>query len=39
MGIWRLKDVRENTVQGICPMCNKKEGWSHTLRLERGGGR
>jgi hypothetical protein len=32
MGIWRLKGVRENTEQGMCPMCNKEEGWSHILR-------
>jgi hypothetical protein len=31
MGIWRLKGVRGNTEQEMCPMCNK-EGWSHTLR-------
>jgi hypothetical protein len=31
MGIWRLKGVRGNTEQGICPVCNK-EGWSHILR-------
>jgi hypothetical protein len=24
MGIWRLKDVRGNTEQGMCPMCNKE---------------
>jgi hypothetical protein len=34
MGIWRLKGVRGNTGQGMCPMCNKEEGWSHTLRSE-----
>jgi hypothetical protein len=33
MGIWRLKCVRGNTEQGMCPMCNK-EGWSHILRCE-----
>jgi hypothetical protein len=31
-GIWRLKGVRENKEQEMCPMCNKKEGWSHILR-------
>jgi hypothetical protein len=31
MGIWRLKGVRGNTEQEMCPMCNK-EGWSHMLR-------
>jgi hypothetical protein len=34
MGIWRLKGVRGNTEQGMCPMCNKEEGWSHILRCE-----
>jgi hypothetical protein len=33
MGIWRLKGIRGNTEQGMCPMCNK-EGWSHILRFE-----
>jgi hypothetical protein len=32
MGIWRLKGVRGNTEQGMCPMCNKEEGWSLILR-------
>jgi hypothetical protein len=32
MGIWRLKGVRGNTEQVMCPMCNKEEGWSHILR-------
>jgi hypothetical protein len=27
-----LKGVRGNTEEGICPMCNKEEGWSHILR-------
>jgi hypothetical protein len=31
MDFWRLKGVRGNTEQGVCPMCNK-EGWSHILR-------
>jgi hypothetical protein len=26
MGIWKLKGVRGNTEQGICPMCSKEEG-------------
>jgi hypothetical protein len=30
-----LKGVRENTEQGMCPMCNKEEGWSHVLRCEK----
>jgi hypothetical protein len=34
MGIWRLKGVRGNTEQGMCPMCNKEEGWSHILGCE-----
>jgi hypothetical protein len=34
MGIWKLKGVRGNTEQGMCPMCNKEEGWSHTLRCD-----
>jgi hypothetical protein len=34
MGIWRLRGVRGNTEQGLCPVCNKEEGWSHTLRSE-----
>jgi hypothetical protein len=32
MGIWRLKGVMGNTEQGMCPMRNKEEGWSHILR-------
>jgi hypothetical protein len=31
MGICILKGVRSNTEQGICPLCNKEEGRSHTL--------
>jgi hypothetical protein len=31
MGIWRLKGIRENTDQGICPVCRKEEGWSYIL--------
>jgi hypothetical protein len=34
MGIWRLKCVRGNTEQEMCPMCNKEEGWSHILRCK-----
>jgi hypothetical protein len=34
MGIWRLKGVKGNTEQGMCPMCNKEEGWSHILRCD-----
>jgi hypothetical protein len=29
-----IKSVRENTEQGMCPICNKEEGWSHILRCE-----
>jgi hypothetical protein len=32
IGIWRLRGVWGNTEQGMCPMCNKEEGWSHILR-------
>jgi hypothetical protein len=32
MGIWKLKGVGRKIEQGICPLCNKEEGWSHTLR-------
>jgi hypothetical protein len=32
MGIWRLNCVRGNIEHGMCPMCNKEEGWSHILR-------
>jgi hypothetical protein len=34
MGIWRVKGVRGNVEQGMYPMCNKEEGWSHILRCE-----
>jgi hypothetical protein len=34
MGICRLKGVRRNTEQGMCPVCNKEGGWSHILRCE-----
>jgi hypothetical protein len=34
MGIWKLKGVRRNIEQGICPLCNKEEGWSHILRCD-----
>jgi hypothetical protein len=37
MGIWRLKGVRGSTEQGMCPVCNKEEGWSHILRCEETG--
>jgi hypothetical protein len=33
MVIWKLKGVRGNIEQGICPMCSKEEGWSHIFRL------
>jgi hypothetical protein len=35
MGIWRLNDVRGNTEQGMCPMCNKEKGSSHILGCEK----
>jgi hypothetical protein len=31
VGIWRLKGMRGNTGQGICPVCRKDKGWSHIL--------
>jgi hypothetical protein len=34
MGIWKLNGVRRNIEQGICPLCNKEEGWSHILRCD-----
>jgi hypothetical protein len=34
MGIWKLKGVRRNMEQGICPFCAKEEGWSHILRCD-----
>jgi hypothetical protein len=34
MGIWRLNGVSGNTEQGMWPMCNKEEGWSHILRCD-----
>jgi hypothetical protein len=34
IGIWRLEGVKRNTGQGLCPVCNKEEGWSHILRCE-----
>jgi hypothetical protein len=37
MGIWRLKGVRGSTEQGMCPMCNKEEYWSHILRCAKTG--
>jgi hypothetical protein len=33
-GICKLKGVRSNREQGICPLCNKEEGWSHVLRCD-----
>jgi hypothetical protein len=29
-----LKGVWGHREQGICPMCNKEDGWSHILRCE-----
>jgi hypothetical protein len=34
MGIWKLKGVRRNIEQRICPMCNKEGGWSHILTCD-----
>jgi hypothetical protein len=34
MGIWRLKGVRGNIDQGMCPICSKEEGRRHILRCE-----
>jgi hypothetical protein len=34
MGIRKLKGVRGNIEQGICPMCSKEEGWSHICRCD-----
>jgi hypothetical protein len=34
MGIWKLKGVRKNIEQGIYPLCNEEEGWSHILRCD-----
>jgi hypothetical protein len=34
MGVWKLKGVRRNIEQGIRPLCNKEEGWSHILRCD-----
>jgi hypothetical protein len=34
MGIWKLKGVRGNIEQGICPMCSKEEGWRHIFRCD-----
>jgi hypothetical protein len=31
MGIQKLKGVRRSIEQGICHVCNKEGGWSHTL--------
>jgi hypothetical protein len=35
MGIRRLKNVRGNTEQGMCPTCSKEGGWSHILRCAK----
>jgi hypothetical protein len=34
MCIWKLKGVRGNIEQGICPMCSKEEDWSHIFRCD-----
>jgi hypothetical protein len=33
-GDWRLKGIRENTDQVMCPICGKEEEWSHILRCK-----
>jgi hypothetical protein len=35
MGIWRLKVVRGDADQGMCPICSKEEGWRYILRCDR----
>jgi hypothetical protein len=30
-----LKGVRGNIEHGMCPMCNKEEGWRHILRCDK----
>jgi hypothetical protein len=39
MGIWRIKSVRGNIEQGMCPMCNKKEGLDLDVTKPKFGGR
>jgi hypothetical protein len=34
MGNWRLKGARENTEQGMCPMCSEEERWNRILRCK-----
>jgi hypothetical protein len=34
MGVWGLKEIRRNNEQGICPISNTEEDWSHILRCE-----
>jgi hypothetical protein len=34
MGLWKLRGVRGNTEQGMCPVFSKEEGCSHILRCE-----
>jgi hypothetical protein len=34
MGIWRLKGMRRNIYNGVCPVCRKEEGGSHILQRE-----
>jgi hypothetical protein len=34
LDIWKLKGVRRNIEQGICPLCNKEGGRSHILRCD-----
>jgi hypothetical protein len=34
MGICRLKGIRKNLENGICPKCRKEEEMSHILRCD-----
>jgi hypothetical protein len=34
MGFRKLKWVRRNIEQDICPLFNKEEGWSHIVRCD-----
>jgi hypothetical protein len=36
MGNWRLRRMKGNTDQGICPVCRKEDGWSHIQQCEEG---
>jgi hypothetical protein len=34
VGGWRLKRVRRNSEQGICPACSTEEALSHKMKLK-----